>query len=78
MPWRVRSSADLGGDNPNETRTGLDHVSFGVAQRADLDTWAEHFKKLSVSQSPINDQEGYAVLVFRDPDNIQLELISMG
>ena len=25
----------------NETRTGLDHVSFGVAQRADLDTWAE-------------------------------------
>lgn len=62
----------------NETRTGLDHVSFGVAQRAELDTWAEHFTKLNVSQSPINDQEGYAVLVFRDPDNIQLELISMG
>jgi catechol 2,3-dioxygenase-like lactoylglutathione lyase family enzyme len=62
----------------NETRTGLDHVSFGVAQRADLDDWAEHFKKLNVSQSPISDQEGYAVLVFRDPDNIQLELISMG
>lgn len=62
----------------NETRTGLDHVSFGVAQRADLDTWADHFRSLNVSQSPINDQEGYAVLVFRDPDNIQLELISMG
>ena len=61
----------------NETRTGLDHVSFGVAQRADLDTWAEHFKKHNVFQSPINDQGGYAVLVFRDPDNIQLELISM-
>ncbi len=62
----------------NESRTGLDHVSFGVAQRADLDTWAEHFKQLNVSPSPINDQEGYAVLVFRDPDNIQLELIAMG
>jgi catechol 2,3-dioxygenase-like lactoylglutathione lyase family enzyme len=62
----------------HETRTGLDHVSFGVAQRADLDAWAEHFKTLNVSQSPINDREGYAVLVFRDPDNIQLELISMG
>ena len=62
----------------DETRTGLDHVSFGVAQRADLDTWAEHFHKLNEFQSPINDQEGYAVLVFRDPDNIQLELISMG
>jgi glyoxylase I family protein len=62
----------------NETRTGLDHVSFGLAQCAELDTWAEHFKRLNVTQSPINDQEGYAVLVFRDPDNIQLELISMG
>ena len=61
-----------------ETRTGLDHASFGVAQRADLDTWADHFKKLNVSQSPITDRDGYAVLVFRDPDNIQLELISMG
>lgn len=62
----------------DETRTGLDHVSFGVANRADLDTWAEHFKKLGVSQSPVNDQGAYAVLVFRDPDNIQLELISAG
>jgi len=62
----------------DETRTGLDHVSFGVAKRADLDTWAEHFEKLNVSQSPITDQGGYAVLVFRDPDNIQLELFSMG
>lgn len=61
----------------NETRTGLDHGSFGVAQRAALDTWAEHFEKRNVCQSPINHQEGYAVLVFRDPDNIQLELISI-
>jgi hypothetical protein len=53
-------------------------VSFGVAHRADLDTWAEHFEKLDVAQSPITDRGGYAVLVFRDPDNIQLELISMG
>ena len=62
----------------SETRTGLDHVSFGVAQRADLDAWAEHFKELNVPQSPITDLGAYAVLVFRDPDNIQLELISMG
>lgn len=61
-----------------ETRTGLDHVSFGVASRADLDTWAEHFERLGVPQSPVNDQGSYAVLVFRDPDNIQLELISAG
>ena len=74
----LHTHSDNASEPCNETRTGLDHVSFGVAQRADLDTWAEHFKKLNVFQSPINDQEGYAVLVFRDPDNIQLELISMG
>lgn len=62
----------------HEVRTGLDHVSFGVARRADLDAWAEHFDKLGVSRSPVNDQGGYSVLVFRDPDNIQLELISLG
>ncbi|MBV9042872.1 MAG: VOC family protein [Acidimicrobiia bacterium] len=67
-----------GSEPCNETRTGLDHVSFAVSERADLDAWAGHFKKLDVAQSPINDQEGYAVLVFRDPDNIQLELISKG
>jgi hypothetical protein len=31
-----------------------------------------------VSQSPINDQESYTVLAFRDADNTQRELISMG
>lgn len=62
----------------SETRTGLDHVSFGVARRADLDDWAAHLEKLDVVRSPINDQPGYSVLVFRDPDNIQLELIAAG
>ena len=64
------------GESCDETRTGLDHVSFGVPSRDDLDVWAERFKELGVSQSPVNDQGAYAVLVFRDPDNIQLELIS--
>jgi glyoxylase I family protein len=61
-----------------ESRTGLDHVSFGVADRGELDKWQARFAELGVDQSPINDRQGYAVLVFRDPDNIQLELISMG
>ena len=61
-----------------ESRTGLDHVSFGVANRAELDKWQARFAELGVDQSPINDREGYAVLVFRDPDNIQLELMSFG
>jgi catechol 2,3-dioxygenase-like lactoylglutathione lyase family enzyme len=61
-----------------ETRTGLDHVSFRVADRAELDSWAAHLDELGVAQSPIADLEGFGVLVFRDPDNIQLELISLG
>jgi glyoxylase I family protein len=28
------------GQSFNETRTGLDHISFGVADRAGLDAWA--------------------------------------
>jgi hypothetical protein len=38
----------------------------------------QKLKRLNVSQSPIDDRECYAVLVFRDPDNIRLELISLG
>ena len=62
----------------SESRTGLDHVGFMVTSRAELDAWESRLTELGVQHSPINDQEGYAVLVFRDPDNIQLEFMSMG
>lgn len=62
----------------DEARTGLDHVSFGVASRAELDAWEARLTELGVEHSPITDREGYAVLVFRDPDNVQLEFISFG
>jgi glyoxylase I family protein len=64
-----------------EHRTGLDHVSFMVADRDELDAWQAHLSRLGVRHSPIADVTDpfpYAVLVFRDPDNIQLELIAMG
>ncbi len=61
-----------------EHTTGLDHVSFGVADRAELKAWQGHFEARGVKQSPITDRGAYAVLVFRDPDDIQLELIVMG
>ena len=62
----------------SESRTGLDHVGFMVSGRAELDAWESRLTELGVEHSPINDQGGYAVLVFRDPDNIQLEFFSMG
>jgi glyoxylase I family protein len=61
----------------NETRVGLDHLAFAVPDRAELDVWARRLTGLSVVHSaiaPANSIPGGAVIVLRDPDNIQLEL----
>jgi hypothetical protein len=61
----------------DETRTGLDHLAFGLSSREELDSWARRFTELGVSFSPpaeANSIPGAVVLVFRDPDEIQLEL----
>lgn len=62
----------------SEARTGLDHVSFGVKNHAELEAWESRLTELEVEHSPINDREFYSVVVFRDPDNVQLEFISFG
>jgi catechol 2,3-dioxygenase-like lactoylglutathione lyase family enzyme len=69
-----------------ETRTGLDHVGLNVSSRADLDAWQAHLEANGVervavagkplTQSPIAERPYGSVLVFRDPDNIQLELLA--
>jgi glyoxylase I family protein len=62
----------------DESCTGLDHMSFAVAERADLDTWARWLDSIGVENSGVidaTDPMPYSVVVFRDPDNIQLELI---
>jgi glyoxylase I family protein len=64
----------------HESRTGLDHISFGVAGRADLDAWAAWLDELGIEHSGVIDTDSpvpYSVVVFRDPDNIQLELFYM-
>ena len=66
------------GERFAEHRTGLDHLAVHVADRDELDAWAAHLEALGVAYSPITDRSEpfpYATLVFRDPDNIQLELI---
>ena len=62
----------------HEHNTGLDHVAFGVSSRADLDTWAAWLDECGVAHSGVIDATNpvpYSVVVFRDPDNIQLELV---
>jgi glyoxylase I family protein len=64
----------------DESRTGLDHIAFGVAERADLDAWAGWLDELGIENSGVIDTDKpmpYSVVVFRDPDNIQLELFHM-
>jgi glyoxylase I family protein len=64
-----------------EHRTGLDHLAMGVEHREDLDRWAGHLDRHGVRRSKIEEGAigpmNYAVLNFRDPDNIALELIWM-
>jgi glyoxylase I family protein len=63
----------------DETRAGLDHVAFSVAGRQELDAWAARLTDAAVGCSPVteaNSIPGAVVLVFRDPDNIQLELFA--
>jgi glyoxylase I family protein len=64
----------------SESRTGLDHIAFGVGDRADLDAWASWLDELGIGHSGVIDTDNpmpYSVVVFRDPDNIQLELFHM-
>ena len=59
----------------NEFRPGLDHLEFLVADRADLDGWAEHLDRLGIAHSGVKEPSysRNAMITFRDPDNIQLE-----
>jgi glyoxylase I family protein len=65
-------------DRFSESRLGLDHVSFSVASKADLEAAAKLFDERGISHGEINDLGPHGVpiyvLTFRDPDNIQLEL----
>lgn len=65
------------GDRFSESRVGLDHLSFGVADRAALDTWAARLDELGIEHPPINDVEYGSTLVVRDPDNIQIEFFGL-
>jgi glyoxylase I family protein len=71
---------DNAGEPFQENRTGLDHISFSVAGHDDLDAWASWLGQLGVENSGVVDVTEpmpFSVVVFRDPDNIQLELFYM-
>ena len=65
-----------GDDRFDPDRVGLDHLSFGVASRADLDEAVRLFDEQGVPHGTIIrlPSFGIDVLPFEDPDGVQLEL----
>ena len=64
------------GDCFDPLRVGLDHLSFGVSARADLDQAVALLDERGVEHGPIRELTalGLAFLAFFDPDGIALEL----
>lgn len=62
----------------DERRAGLDHLAFQVPDREALEAWRERFESLGVTHSEIKPAAvpGSFLIVFRDPDGIQLELFA--
>jgi catechol 2,3-dioxygenase-like lactoylglutathione lyase family enzyme len=64
------------GDRFDPDRVGLDHLSFGVAGRAELDQAVRLFDSRGVRHGEITTLASFGidVLSFEDPDGVQLEL----
>ena len=60
----------------SEYRVGLDHVSFGVANRAELEKWAQRLDELGIAHGGIKDATYGSGVSFRDPDGIALEFFA--
>ena len=62
------------GDAFDEDRVGLDHLSFRLSSRADLDAAVAVLDDLGVAHAGPKDLGTMWILEFRDPDGVALEL----
>jgi glyoxylase I family protein len=64
------------GDRFDSIRVGLDHLSFTVASRADLDEAARRLSERGLPHGEPRELPafGIAILSFDDPDGVHLEL----
>jgi glyoxylase I family protein len=65
------------GDMFDPSRTGLDHLSLTVHDRAALDGWARRLDDLGVPRSPLRDAGHAEFISVADPDGIAWELWSI-
>jgi glyoxylase I family protein len=60
----------------SEFRVGLDHLSFAVTDRSELEKWAQRLDELGIAHGQIRDAGYGSALSFRDPDGIALEFFA--
>jgi len=60
----------------DEHDAGLDHVGFGCANRAELESWQARLDELGYAHGGIVDAHYGSGLSFRDPDGIALEFFA--
>jgi catechol 2,3-dioxygenase-like lactoylglutathione lyase family enzyme len=67
------------GEKFEESHTGLDHISFEVADRAALEAWMDRLDELNIGHTGIRRRSNgpYSTVVFRDSDNNQLEFAAL-
>jgi catechol 2,3-dioxygenase-like lactoylglutathione lyase family enzyme len=72
----VDAERATGGDRFDPFRVGLDHLSFSVPSRADLEAATRLLDERGVEHGPIRELVplGLSFLAFFDPDGIALEL----
>ena len=73
----LREFKESSGDAFAPQRTGLDHFSFGVANRAELEKWEALFEEKGVTYTPLIDSDYGHHVNFKDPDNIALEMFAL-
>lgn len=64
------------GDRFDETKTGLDHIGFACADRAELEQWTARLDELGIAHGGVVDAHYGSGVSFRDPDNIALEFFA--
>ncbi len=66
----------VGSTSFDSERTGLDHVSFAVASRGELESAAAALTAAGIKHGEIVDltDAGLAILSFQEPDDINIEL----
>lgn len=66
----------VGSEAFDASTTGLDHVSFAVESRADLDAAVDALEEAGIEHGEVIElgDAGLAILSFQDPDDINIEL----